>query len=566
MSLFSTRLEARDLIKILLLFTFIFFIFLVIDTFPFVHFITYTFRIKGLFKFFASIFLFTGLTFSATVLILARNLWVRIFGFIFLFFALSIQYGYKTVNGYGFTFAEANTLLGEMNFVSDALNTFLPVLYKGTLVILLFCLVLFFVVTKFFPKTSLKVILPSALFFNALAYYVLWGTSGEQIYPTMFKVPLLLRYASNYEIYGGSRDKLELDIEKESEFKHIIYLIDESVRADYISLNHTENTNTPYLVSISDKIINYGVVSSGTNSSSTANFILRTGSESSAFPDKAQLTLRKSNIFQYAKNAGFTTIYMNGQKGVLSNMMRPVDLETIDILFNIPEDSVPRYEIDFVLAKKLLEIIGTTENPTFSYVYKIGAHFHYETCYPQDEKIYKPTMEIGSLNNDSIKMRNSYRNAIRWNVDEFFKYLVPKLTDSTLIIYTSDHGQNLLEHGIKSTHSDYKNPSPYQAMVPLFFYFSDSLQHSKFDYLQNNYNKASHFNIFPTIIEILGYSEVVLEDFNDDSLFDPLNQERNFYSGSLFLTGNLYENLFDDEEMKYFIKSLTPYQEPIPDP
>ncbi|WP_417588594.1 sulfatase-like hydrolase/transferase [Owenweeksia hongkongensis] len=541
-----------------LLFSILFGVFLLVDSFPLADFLSYTFRIKGIFKFLAAIFLYLGLTYSATIFLMAKNLVLRSIAFCLLFLTLGTQYGYKHINGFGFSFFDANTLLSELGFAGDALNTFLPAVLNGLLGILAFTILLAFLVSKYAQKIKARTILPSIVFFFALGYFVTWKTSGDQVYPTMFKIPLLLTYANNYSLYDGPREELEFSNSQPSEYNHIIFLVDESVRGDYFSITNKSNPTTPYLASISDKLVNYGIASSGTNTSATANFILRSGAGSETFPDPDQMSLKQPNIFQYAKNAGFKTIFMDGQKGYLQNFMRKDELKHLDVTYYVEEGSMPRYEIDNKLANKLIKIIAKSETPTFSYVVKMGAHFHYETCYPQTEKIFTPTMEIGTLNSDSIKMRNSYRNAIRWSVDLFFQNLIPQLPDSTLVVYTSDHGQNLLEHGIKSTHSDYKNPSPFQAMVPLFFYFSDSTQHSQFNYLDQNYNRASHFNIFPTIVKLMGYSNSVLSGLGLKSLFDPLEDERMFYSGNLFLSGNLQKNIFDDQEMKRFINTLSP--------
>ncbi len=541
-----------------LLFITLFGVFLLLDSFPLADFLSYTFRIKGIFKFSAAVFLYLGLVYSSTVFLMAKNVVLRTLAFCLLFLTLGTQYGYKQINGFGFSFFDANTLLSEMGFAGEALSTFLPEVITGVIGILVLTILLAIVVSRYAPKIKTRIVLPSIAFFFALGYFVTWSTSGDQVYPTMFKIPLLITYANNYSLYDGPREDLKLSNEQPSEYRHIIFLVDESVRGDYFSINDEENPTTPYLQSISDKLRNYGIASSGTNTSATSNFILRSGAGSETFPDPEQTSLKQPNIFQYAQNAGFKTIFMDGQKGYLQNFMRKDELNHLDVTYFVEEGSMPWHEIDHHLAGELIKTIRESKTPTFSYVVKMGAHFHYETCYPQNEKIFTPTMEVGALNSDSIKMRNSYRNAIRWNVDNFFKNLIPQLPDSTLVVYTSDHGQNLLEHGIKSTHSDFKNPSPFQAMVPLFFYFSDSIHHAQFNYIDENYNQASHFNIFPTIAKLMGYSDSALSGLGLKSLFDPLEEERTFYSGNLFLSGNLQKNLFDNEEMKRFINRLNP--------
>jgi len=51
------------------------------------------------------------------------------------------------------------------------------------------------------------------------------------------------------------------------------------------------------------------------------------------------------------------------------------------------------------------------------------------------------------------KLVNTYDNGIRFQVDEFFREFVSKTTNQNyVILYTSDHGQTLAEHGQVYTH------------------------------------------------------------------------------------------------------------------
>jgi len=51
------------------------------------------------------------------------------------------------------------------------------------------------------------------------------------------------------------------------------------------------------------------------------------------------------------------------------------------------------------------------------------------------------------------KLVNTYDNGIRFQVDEFFRVFVSETTNHNyVILYTSDHGQTLAEHGQVYTH------------------------------------------------------------------------------------------------------------------
>ncbi|MBE3143635.1 MAG: sulfatase-like hydrolase/transferase [Planctomycetes bacterium] len=62
---------------------------------------------------------------------------------------------------------------------------------------------------------------------------------------------------------------------------------------------------------------------------------------------------------------------------------------------------------------------------------------------------------------------NSYDNGLNYNLDNFFRILMGSdgLPNNTIIIYTSDHGQTLSEHGESWPHS---GNTRNEACVPVF--------------------------------------------------------------------------------------------------
>ncbi len=65
------------------------------------------------------------------------------------------------------------------------------------------------------------------------------------------------------------------------------------------------------------------------------------------------------------------------------------------------------------------------------------------------------------------KLVNTYDNGIRFQVDEFFREFVSDTTNQNyVILYTSDHGQTLAEHGQVYTHV---KPDKVIVDVPAFF-------------------------------------------------------------------------------------------------
>jgi glucan phosphoethanolaminetransferase (alkaline phosphatase superfamily) len=543
----------------ILVFLVLFDIYLVFDQFELLNFYTYLFRVKGLFKFSASIFLYLGLTFSMFLLVTSSNKILKVISYLILSSTLCTEISYRIINGYGFTFSEALIVLREFSYSRDALLSFFPHIWFVFPLVMIVSVFLYFITDLYVPKSSWKISVPLSLFFIFLSFYVLKGTSGAQAYPSMFKIPVLTMYAATDQTYTGPRSEVTEIPGKEPEFRNIIYLVDESVRGDMISLNNPSNNDvTPYISSVSANIYNYGIVCSAGNNSGTSQLILRSGVRSEVFPDTGQRSLKNPDIMQFAKKAGFYTIFLDGQKNILQNFMSKYDMNAINYYKGVQEDGMAGEMIDFVLADQIADLLSDTTRRTFTYVVKMGAHFPYEKYYPDDQRIFQPAMKRGELNNDRNRMVNSFKNVIRWNVDHFLKYLVTKLGNRKdyLIIYTSDHGQTLLEHGIVATHADVRNANPLQACVPFFLYFPDSLQKAKFKYLPGNYNRLTHFNIFPSILLMMGYDTAFVRANFDKSIFEIVSEPRYFYTGVFFNNSAGVKTEFDTPEMAALIREL----------
>ena len=97
---------------------------------------------------------------------------------------------------------------------------------------------------------------------------------------------------------------------------------------------------------------------------------------------------------------------------------------------------------------------------------------------------------------------NSYDNALRYNLEHFFRALNPaSWRDNVFVIYTSDHGQTLSEHGERHTHcGTARTTAPTEASVPLLLITKAPIS------VETNF-LASHANIFTTLLDMMGFPE-----------------------------------------------------------
>jgi glucan phosphoethanolaminetransferase (alkaline phosphatase superfamily) len=281
----------------------------------------------------------------------------------------------------------------------------------------------------------------------------------------------------------------------------VILIVDESVRADFLDLNRVQGS-TPFLQSHAGRFANFGYAVAGNNCSLFGNLILRFG----GVPDRLSESIRTGpSIWSYAKAAGYRTVYIDGQKsdGRLQNGMTAVERAGIDEFLQPSE--APEAERDFFIARRLGEITSSVQ-PHFVYVNKRGSHFPYPRNYPRAAASFLPDMETGeSTGLSRERLINSYKNSLRWNVDGFFKELLSNDLANTVVLYTSDHGQNLMDRGV-ILQCNSSNPHVFEGLVPLLVTSGDSrLRHRFEEAALVNRDRATHFEIFPTLLELFGF-------------------------------------------------------------
>ena len=366
------------------------------------------------------------------------------------------------------------------------------------------------------------------------AIIVIKEGGGSQAMPSQFQ-PLAVGIVTAIKTASQPqhvRKKVTLKADQPRLAKNIVMLIDESVRPDYFSWK-PGNPYTPQLAANKHRIINYGQVASAGNCSSYSNAILRLGG---THTDITTSVRANPTIWQYAKQAGYRTVYIDGQSGLnkdpglLQNFMTINETRNIDrvVRFN----NIVSPQLDF----KLLEVMKQelrSPTPVFIYANKNGAHFPYDEGYPKSQTLFEPT--ISQLGNDQIEGRiNSYFNVIRWSVDRFFSQLFAQVNlQDTTIIYTSDHGQALFNGQL--THCSVNAPDPREGLVPLFAITQNPELKARFARgAELNHSKASHFSIRPTVLELMGYKQAKIKKLYGPSMFVSSSEKTEFTSGDIF--------------------------------
>ena len=474
--------------------------------------------------------------------------------------AAAVFFGFSNFNGRPFTIVEASLVWAELEFVPGAVSFFfadyaLPLLLAAVAVVLLEG----FARLRLFRFESLWFLcLP--LIAVGVCYELLVRTDSKvDQFPISLRVPVLLAYAANHQsVYLGARDERFFDPSGEVLADHVVFIVDESIRGDLLSINGGPKEVSPYLESIRDRLLNYGVCSAVANLSAPANIIMQSGLRLDQLPDIDLRSMKNPSLFSYMQAAGFYTTMINAQNALARppNFMTPADVAGLDAYLQIRElgEGVERAHSDRLVAPILEQIVGEHDR-SFTYVIKMGAHFPYANSYPKEWQYFEADTSVEGRSPRRAELVSSYMNSLRWSVDEFLRELVPVLEGTgkkILVVYTADHGQSLFEitaaggNGVRG-HGQHQSPPVHQAMVPLFLIPIGEGMQERFRarFHPSRVDRSSAFELFSTLLQIGGYAP---RDFDGDyapSIFQEHADrgKRRFVSGNHFgADGPLYRS------------------------
>ncbi|MCW8821922.1 MAG: sulfatase-like hydrolase/transferase, partial [Sulfurovum sp.] len=362
-------------------------------------------------------------------------------------------------------------------------------------------------------------------------------------YPSFFRIPSMFIFANQSSIYNGKREEAVYSGAFDTQIEKIVMIVDESIRADILGVNGYKKETTPFLDSLKTGIVNFGLAASASNCSDYSNLILRTGVKKEEIPDINQMTLKKPSIWQFAKKAGFYNVYIDAQSAEewknYQNLMNDHEASFIDKIIRVRQKIT--YESDGVAREKLKYYLRQP-GKTFIVQNKYGMHFPYSRSYAEKDTLFRPTLEHGELMSNREKSLNSYMNGIRWSVDTWFEGLLSKSSDhfkNYVIIYTGDHGQNIVDDGTLATHCR-PAANRFEGIVPMMMFSNSEVILEKFKLMQTtNYDQTSHFQVFPTLMELLGYKEAWVLTHYGSSLSKLSDTLPEFFVGDIYGRGSV---------------------------
>jgi membrane-anchored protein YejM (alkaline phosphatase superfamily) len=194
-----------------------------------------------------------------------------------------------------------------------------------------------------------------------------------------------------------------------------------------------------------------------------------------------------------------------------------------------------------------------SNKPLFSFVFLDAPHGY---SYPQSASKFKASqtnvnyLTVSKSSKEIQSIHARYKNSIYFN-DMMFAKMIQKLKekgmyDNSLIIYTSDHGQEFYEHGFFGHNSSF---SKAQTNSPLIIKLPSSLKNIQ---LPSQYSNmlTSHNDIVPTLLNLLGVKNKSSDYSNGYNIFD-----ENFHREYVF-SANWNNNAIITKENTFVFSNL----------
>lgn len=474
---------------------------------------------------------------SVIILLTLSNTLLRIAAWLIFGYAFFVNTCYRLITGYEFTYNDWLLVRPNAQFATLAVQQFLSTIFISALASIgVVVLGLYLVRWKSLAVPKFM------LLWIPMGFILTYGEVEKSVgtveqFPIMVRMPVILIHSMFNSLPTTEREAVVENAKKLS-VRHIFLIVDESITGRALTLNNPDVNTTPFLAGHRDQLIDFGIATAYANYSAGSNLALTAGARMRNLPDSGYALLRQPTLFQYAQRAGYNVFLIDAQMDGLrlQNFLTSRDLSFIDSV--IPITSLQhdrlRYDQRDSLINVVLATLSSSKDPVFAYVVKFGAHWPYARTYPEKEMFFKPTLTRSSLIKDSIRTRNTYFNAIRWSVDTFWQRIMSDLADkdSTLILYTSDHGQDISKKGIQLSQASVFDVSPDEANVPLWIYANYPTS-----FKSMHHDDSHHEDIFPTLLEWMGFEKGFISKRYGQSLLDSnyhSARPRTFLKGDIF--------------------------------
>ncbi|MDE6756337.1 MAG: lipid A phosphoethanolamine transferase, partial [Muribaculaceae bacterium] len=323
--------------------------------------------------------------------------------------------------------------------------------------------------------------------------------------------------SANYHATSEGFSYDAVDTHTESQDEIYVLVIGETSRAVNWELFGYERPTNPRLSKRSD-LITFPRAVSQSNTTHKCVPMMLTHTTPLSFDS---IMYRKSIIAAF-KEAGYRTAVFSNQ--AKNHSYTQYFSEEADVVKYLEGDQHYDHNLVGLLRQNLSENKGRKR---FVILHTYGSHFNYNERYPREMSYFKPDDATQANIRHRSQLLNAYDNAIRYTdgvLDDIIAEL-DAMGTKAVMIYTSDHGEDIFddERG-RFLHAS-PVPTYYQLHVPLIIWTSKEYDNAYPEMRQNlSANKdlyvAPSQSVFHTLLQMSGVDTPYLDETQSMASFD----------------------------------------------
>lgn len=311
---------------------------------------------------------------------------------------------------------------------------------------------------------------------------------------------------------GNTRPKL---LKNNSTIPYVVYILGESTTRNHMGIYEYHLQTTPYLSSLEktgDLVKFTDVISPNGHTMEVLEKLFtfyRQGAKGKWY--------EYTDLFSILNQAGYYTTWLSNQEssGIYGNNGRfyadRCKSDSFVCIRDTKSDFTEPY--DEYLLPLLDQTLKQTKPKRFIVLHLMGTHLEYENRYPKTFKTFSTNVEQGE-NNKIKETKAAYDTAVRYN-DSIVNAIINRFKDkNSLIIYTSDHGEDVMEINKKiAGHGDI-DINNHKVEIPMLVYMSKTFQ-KNYPYITNRIRLSAHhpFMTDDMIHSILDLMEIQTKEY-----------------------------------------------------
>ena len=285
---------------------------------------------------------------------------------------------------------------------------------------------------------------------SAIGLYLFVSIPGLGM-PVLNRLPMVI--FSAYAEYCDNRNIIEQDRPPFSgkavcgdDSIDVVFILGETLRAKNMQVNGYARPTTPYLMKDSNVVSLPHVYSEYGFTHVSVPYLL-----TRACPSNKQAAYRERSFIDIFKKAGYYTSWIANQESVETFIYFMNEADSLIYVNNGKSPYVFDRWLDGDVLPVLDRQLANKHLPArrLTIIHTIGSHWWYNSHYPQSYARWKPELKSRVLSaNSKEEFYNSYDNTVLYS--DYFWHEVRKkyLHRNAIIIYLSDHAENLGENGI----------------------------------------------------------------------------------------------------------------------